>query len=225
MFNFHKSRSRQVVLPLPPIEIRTKTLAVPPFAIVTTRIGGKQDTAGFQRLMECAQHAIKFRARHMEQHSVGEDAIEMVRWKIQRKEILQPYFTPTVLFRQFDERTRAIKSRRVVTRITERLQISARAATEVENIERRLTAYVVQQSRHVLANVVMQGAVTVTHCVGLVVADRTRRGFFTEELVRYHATIRFAQVSVRFDRQEHTIFTPLGLTRHGRRYNRELRIA
>ena len=51
--------------------------AVPALFIVSARVRCKQHAPGFERRMQFVQHARQFPSRHVEQRSIGKDAVEI----------------------------------------------------------------------------------------------------------------------------------------------------
>lgn len=64
--------------------------------------------------MQLAQHAWKLLAWHMEERGIGENAVEVASGKLQREEILFPYFAAAVLACHGDERRGAVETNRLV---------------------------------------------------------------------------------------------------------------
>src|SRR5204863_1789832 len=94
----------------------------------------------------------------MEQRRIGEDTVEVGRGKLQREKILLPDFAAAVLARHGGERRRTLEADRLVAQRAKRRQVASRAAAEIEDAQRRRTAYVSQQRVDVLLHVVVASA-------------------------------------------------------------------
>src|SRR5690606_37179361 len=65
-------------------------LATPALLVIAARIGAEEHATGLQCGPELGQHTRQLLAGHMEQHGIGEDAVESLRRELQLVEILVP---------------------------------------------------------------------------------------------------------------------------------------
>ena len=87
--------------------------------------------------MQLPEYARQFLARHVKQRGVGEYAIEVSGRQVKRKKILMQDLAAAVLARHCGETRGTVKPDRPVPERLEGLQVTARAAAEIEDRERR----------------------------------------------------------------------------------------
>jgi len=108
--------------------------------------------------VQLVQNAPELGAGHMEQHRVGEHAVEAGCGQVECEQVLPPHLAAAVRSRHGDELDHAVEADRRVAQRRECLQVAARAAAEVEDRERRRGFDVAQQRIDVLAHVVIARA-------------------------------------------------------------------
>src|SRR5687767_7757825 len=118
------------------------------------------------------------RRRHMKQRSIREHAIKSAIWKIECKEVLQPYFASGFSTRHLDKANSAFETYRHMATRDKRFQVTPRAATEVEDSERRFALDVTQQCVDVLTDIVIASAFAKALGVLVVVSQCLRRNRF-----------------------------------------------
>lgn len=72
----HETSRDKVSSPCFEIVIGAITPAVPAFLVAAVWIGTEEHATGLEGLTQLAQHPCEFLAGHMEQNSIGEDAVE-----------------------------------------------------------------------------------------------------------------------------------------------------
>src|SRR5439155_5596146 len=112
--------------------IRAEAAARPTFLVVAVRVGAEKHAARLERRVELAQHARQLLCRHVEKRGVREHSVEILVGKAHGEEILLPYLAAAVFARHRGEPRRAFEAYCDVAASLESLQVSARAAAEVE---------------------------------------------------------------------------------------------
>ncbi|EPN20043.1 hypothetical protein A259_09734 [Pseudomonas syringae pv. actinidiae ICMP 19070] len=107
----------------------------------------------------------------MEQHRIGENAIEAALRQVELKEVLLKDFATGFGTGHLGEALGAIKPDRNVPHCRERLQVTPRPAAKIENLPRRRSFDMAQQRVDVLADVVVTGAFAKVISHAIVVAD------------------------------------------------------
>src|SRR6266704_2380257 len=151
------------------VVIRAVAAAVPALLVVAVRVRAEQHAPGLQARAQLAQDAGQLLPRHVEQHRVGEHAVEARGWERQREQILPPHLAAAVLARHRGEAPRSLQADRDMAEIGKRLQVPPGPAAQVENRERRFALDVSQQRRDVLADVVIARALPETLGAAIVV--------------------------------------------------------
>ena len=151
---------------------------LPALLAVAARVRGEQHAARVQRRVQLAEHSRQLGARHMEQHGVGEDAVEAIGRQVEGEQVLLPDLAAAVRACHGRELRLAVEADRVVAEVGEGLQVAARATAEVEDRERRRAFDVAQQRRDVLADVVPARALPVVAGALAVVRERRRGNVF-----------------------------------------------
>src|SRR6266850_2996245 len=140
------------------IVIRAVAPAVPALLVVAVRVRAEQNAARLERRAQLAEDARQLLARHVEQHRIGEHAVEARIGEFQSEQILQPHLAAAVLARHDREGLRALEADRDVAEPGERLQDPPRPATQIENCERRRALDAIEQRRDIPADVVIARA-------------------------------------------------------------------
>src|SRR5258705_4715446 len=81
------------------IVIRAVTPAVPALLVVAVRVRAEQNAARLERRAQLAEDARQLLARHVEQHRIGEDAVEARIREFHSEQILPPHLAAAVLAR------------------------------------------------------------------------------------------------------------------------------
>jgi len=89
---------------------------------------------------------------------LAKDAIEMAVRQIKLEKILLPHLAAAVGARPGDKRRGTFQPDRSVTERGKRLEIAPGSAAEIEDFERRIALDVLQQSRDVVADIVVARA-------------------------------------------------------------------
>src|SRR5258706_140108 len=140
------------------IVIRAVAPAVPALLVVAVRVRAEQHAARLERRAQLAEDARQLLARHVEQHRIGEDAVEARIGEFQSEQILPPHLAAAVLARHDREGLRALQADRDMAEPGERLQVPPRPAAQVEDRERRSALDAIEQRRDIPADVVIARA-------------------------------------------------------------------
>ena len=91
----------------------------------------------------------------MKQHGIGKNPVKAFTGQIQLQKVLLPDLTATVCTGHLRELLRAVQAHSRVAHAGKRLQIAPRATAEIENVERRATLDMPQQSVDILADIMI----------------------------------------------------------------------
>lgn len=172
MFEFDKTGSKQMLPPGGKVVIGAIAFAADALFVAAARIRTEQDSGGFQRRLQLAQHARQFLARHVEQGRIGENAVEMRVGQIQAEEILLPHLACTVAACHLRQRRRPFKTDGVVSALHESLQVATGTAAEIQNRAGWRTLDMAQQRVDVLLDVMVAGALPEGFGARMVVPER-----------------------------------------------------
>jgi len=107
--------------------------------------------------MQLQEYAGQLLAGNMKERGIGENAIKAVIRKIEREEVLLPYFE-ALCARHCGEARGTVQADGRVTELDKRLEIAPRPAAEVEDYGGRFALDLLYERRNVLADVVSERA-------------------------------------------------------------------
>src|SRR5258706_9009835 len=154
------------------VVVRAVAAAVPALLVVAVRVRAEQHAVGLQARAQLAQDARQLLPRHVEQHRIGEHAVEARRGEREREQILPPHLAAAVLARHRGEALRSLQADRGMAGIGDRLQVPPGSPAQVENRERRFAFDVPKQRRDILAGVVIARALPEILRAAVVVIQR-----------------------------------------------------
>ncbi len=174
MLEFDEAGVGQVRAPALKIVIGAVTLAVPAFDVVAARVGAKENAVGFEGRMQLAQYARQFRARYVEQRSVGKNAAELFVRQVEPQKVLLPDLAAGLVAGHLRETLGAVDADRAMAETGENLEVAPRPAAQIENGERRRAYDMAQQRVDVLPNIVILRSVAKFLGALIVVRERLR---------------------------------------------------
>src|SRR5260221_9762878 len=136
------------------IVIRAVAPAVPALLVVAGRVRAEQPAARLERPAQLAEDARQLLARPVEQHRIGEHAVEARIREFHSEQILPPHLAAAVLARHDREGLRTLQADRDMAERGERLQVPPRPAAQVEDRERRRALDAIEQRRDIPADIV-----------------------------------------------------------------------
>src|SRR5690606_29161575 len=132
---------------------------VPPaLDIIAMRIGAEHYAARLQCRPQFTEHARQCRKRHMKQRSVGKNAIEPFRRQLQCEEILLPDLAATMFPRHRRETRAPLETDGDMAVLPKRLEITAGATAEIEDLPRRRPLDGPKQRRDIRTHVMVASA-------------------------------------------------------------------
>ena len=147
-------------------------LVAPALLPIAAGVGAEEYAAGFQGRLQFLEYPRQGLAGNMEQHGVGEHAVEMRGRQIEFEEILLQHVAAAVGARHRGQPLCALKTGGVVAEFLESFEVTSWTAPEVEQLKRRGCLDVVQQRGDVLAHVMVARALPELVCVMLVMRQR-----------------------------------------------------
>ncbi len=159
----------------PPLQLQEAAVAISlePLDVVTPRVRAEEDAPGRQRGVQLGEDAGQIGARDVEQRRVAEDPVEGLGGEIEREEVLVQHLAPRVRARHLHEARGPVEARREVAAARELGEVTARAAAEVEDPERRRASarQRVEERVEVLRHVVIARPLPEALGVGVVVRE------------------------------------------------------
>ncbi len=159
-------------LPGLPVEERAVAPAAPALLVRAVRVGAEQHAARLERRAQLREHPRQLLHRHVEQHCVGEDAVERGRRQREPEQVLRQHLAAARRARHGGELGQALEADRRVPQRLERAQVAPRAAAQVEYAKWRRAFDVPEQLGDVLADVVVPGALAELRRAPRVVGER-----------------------------------------------------
>ena len=181
MQEFDKASGGHVAAPDGQVMVGAVALPMPALVVAAPWVGAEQHAPGLQGGVQRRQHLGQCLARHMKQGGVGKHPVKMIAGKIQGEKILLPYLAAAVLARHLGKTRRPFQPHGNMPLLPERLQIAARPAAKIQERERHWSLDELQQSRHVLADIMVSGARIKIFDV-LVVVGQDPIGYFSQLL-------------------------------------------
>ncbi|EDM81556.1 hypothetical protein PPSIR1_21604 [Plesiocystis pacifica SIR-1] len=158
-------------------------------------VAAKQHAARHQGAAKVPEHPAELLRGHVEEHRVGEDAVEALGGQVEGEEVLMPDLAPGRGPSHGHERGRAVEADRVVPARAEGREVAPRPAAQVEDALGRRPGQVAEQGVHVLRDVVVLGPLAEVLGALLVVGHGRARG--VGQLLRREASERAGRLQLR----------------------------
>ena len=137
MLQLRKVGRGRVVAPCGEAVKGAEALALPALLPLAPRVGTEQDAVRLERCVQREKNARQLGARHMKEHGVGEHTIELGCRQVQCQQVLLPDDAAAVRARQGRNLWSVLQTDGLVAQLGEGLEVSSRAATQVQDAQRR----------------------------------------------------------------------------------------
>src|SRR5678816_1227101 len=125
--------------------------------------------------MQLREDSWQLLARDVEQHRVGEHAVEVTAGQVQFQKVLHQHFASAVLARDRGQLSRPIQADHLMPECLERAEIASWTTPEIQQSEWRWHVDVCQEHLDVLAHIVIARAFPVALGIPVVVRQRAGR--------------------------------------------------
>ena len=154
VFEFNEAGVDHAASPGGEVVVGGVAFAVPSLLVLAAWIRAEQHTVGLEGGAQLPQNARQGETGHMKQRGIGEDPVKTSGRKIELEKVLMPDLTAGIGTRHFHEASRTIQSDDAMTETGKGLQVTAGAATEVEDRKRRVAMNMSQQGGDILTDIV-----------------------------------------------------------------------